>query len=110
MSYNTKIKQALQRNPNAFTLVGAHQQDTTVSTATVLTIPSGANAVLFQCTGQNIRYTLDGSNPTSTRGFVLVANAAPVLVTFPGDNAVVTVIETAVSAAVEWQFVRLCNA
>jgi hypothetical protein len=109
MSYDTKIKQTLQRNPNAFSLVGVHQQDTTISTATVLTLPSGANGLLMQATGQNIRYTLDGSTPTASKGFVLVSNAAPVLVTFPTDDTVVTVIEATASAAVEFQFVRLYN-
>lgn len=109
MSHDTKIKQTLQRNPNAFALIGTHQQDTTIATATVLTLPSGANGMLLQCTGTNVRYTLDGTAPTTTRGFVLVANASPVLITFPTDDTVVTVIESSASAAVEYQFVRLYN-
>lgn len=109
MSHDTKIKQTLQKNPNAFANVGTHQTDTTISSATVLTLPSGANGVLLQCTGQNVRYTLDGTTPTSTVGFVLVANASPVLITFPNDDTVVTVIESAASGAIQFQFVRLYN-
>lgn len=109
MSHDTKIKQTLQKNPNAFSLVGSHQTDTTVSSATVLALPSGANGVLLQCTGQNIRYTLDGTTPTASVGFVLVANAAPILITFPTDDTVVTVIEASASAAIAFQFVRLYN-
>lgn len=38
------------------------------------TIPAGAETVLLQCTGQNVRYRDDGTDPTTTIGMVLVAN------------------------------------
>lgn len=37
------------------------------------TIPAGTETVLLQCTGQNVRYRDDGTNPTAAIGMVLVA-------------------------------------
>lgn len=107
MSYETRIRQQLNKNPNSYSIVGAHTQDTTISSATVIALPAGANGLLIQATGQAIRYTLDGTTPTSSLGFVLATSFAPVLITFPGDDTVLTVIESAASAAIEYQAVRI---
>lgn len=86
-----------------FIPVGAHTTDTTVSTATTLTRPTGANRLLMQCVTQNIRYTLDGTTvPTASVGFRLAAGDSVEIVL--GPTAVVVVIEETASAVVGWQW------
>jgi hypothetical protein len=46
-------------------------------TRTDLVIPANATSVILQADTNNIRYTMDGSNPTQVRGMVLVAGLPP---------------------------------
>lgn len=57
---------------NVFQPIDKHQS-ATITTAATLNPPAGATQLRMQATGQNIRYTLDGSEPTATLGFVLYA-------------------------------------
>ena len=66
----------------ATTVCLGYQQITSLSSATALTVPSGATAALIVATTQNIRWRDDGTNPTASVGM-------PVLVdtyfTYDGD-------------------------
>jgi hypothetical protein len=42
-----------------------------------LTVPPSATHVEIQADTQNVRYRMDGNNPTGTVGMLFVANAAP---------------------------------
>lgn len=83
--------------------VGAHTRDTTVDTATVLTIPSGARYCLLQCLAQNIRYTLDGTTPTAAVGFRMTAAATPTAI-YCETGITLTVISETAGAEVQYQF------
>ena len=86
--------------------VGAHISGTDISNKVVLTRPEFATALLAQNTGTAaIRFTLDGTDPTAIKGFMLPASMpSPVLIPCPG--AAIEVIQAAVGAALEAQWVR----
>ncbi len=85
---------------------GAHQQDATVSSATTLTKPgSGASKLLIQAVDQNLRFTLDGTAPTTSKGFVLKADWPPLLLQV-GEGVTVRVIEETATGGVEYQWGR----
>lgn len=86
-----------------FTPVGAHSDGATISSATVLTAPAGANRLLIQALTQNVRYTLDGTTPTATKGFQLKAGDPPVLIPFRA-GIVITVIEETATADLQYQW------
>ena len=48
-----------------------YQQLTPLTTATALTVPPGAQFCWMKCTGQNVRWRDDGTNPTSTVGVLM---------------------------------------
>jgi len=82
---------------------GSHTEDATISAATTLTQPAGANAVLIQAETQNIRYTLDGSTPTATLGFIIEAGKKE-LIDVPTSGMTIKIIEEAASAKASWQW------
>lgn len=102
-----RIKTLLSNNPNSFSLIGSHTQNSSLSSAVTVTLTSGANGLLVQCTGTNVRYTLDGTTPTSTTGFVLYATANPVLLLASSDDTQFKFIESAASAVLIYQNVRV---
>lgn len=82
---------------------GTHVQNGSLSAAVTISKPANANGCLISCTGQNVRYTLDGSTvPTATIGFQLVKDQVPLLVE-PGSS--IRVIEMAASGALSLQWV-----
>jgi hypothetical protein len=91
-----------------FTPVCNHISNLVVSAAQEITpgllgCPQQAPKVLLQTTGQNIRYTLDGTTPTAAIGFQLKSTDPPLLVNIVG-HVVLTVIEETANALVELQF------
>lgn len=86
-----------------FNPVGAHAEDTTVSSATTLTPPTGATKLLLQAITQNVRYTLDGSTPDANTGFQLKAADPPILIPIKAGQTVITIEETA-SAVIQYQW------
>ena len=88
-----------------FRALGAHSSGATISSATVLTIPAGASGILIQTFTQNVRYTLDGTIPTSAVGFQLKAADPPVFIPLDSD-VIFTVIEEAATAVLQYQFLR----
>jgi hypothetical protein len=99
---------ALDSNPVSFSLaaVGAHISGTDISSKVTLSKPAGATGLLAQNTGTAaIRFTLDGTDPTTTKGFQLPASMpAPILIPCPG--AAIEVIREGAGAALEGQWVR----
>lgn len=43
-----------------------------LAAATGLTVPAGAQAALIRCESQNVRWRMDGTNPTATIGYPLL--------------------------------------
>lgn len=79
-----------------FTPIGAHTSQNNLSTARTLTPPNPtATKLLVQCITQNVRYTLDGTTPTSTLGFRLVAGDSPYIIPVAVGNTVKFIEETA---------------
>lgn len=90
-----------------FNPIGAHYDGTAISSATALTPPAGLAAgaakLLIQALTQNVRYTLDGTTPTASKGFQLVAGDPPIII--PVDSStVVKVIEEAATADIQYQW------
>jgi len=83
--------------------VTGHHDGTTITSATILTPPAGATKLLMQAIGQDIRYTLDGTTPTATCGFQLKADDPPLLI-LVADDMVITVIEEAATADIQYQW------
>lgn len=65
--------------------------------------PDGATSIVVQCFTQNVRFTLDGSAPTATRGFRITAAADPMLIPVSA-NAQIRFIEEAASAVLSYQW------
>ena len=87
-----------------FKPVGAHTANASLSTVVEITVPAGAYQWMVQTQTKNVRFTLDEATAaTTTKGFLLVADAAPVIVpVFPGQ--VIHVIEVATTATLDYQF------
>lgn len=93
-------------NPSdAFILepVGAHTQNASLSSAATITVPSGAGKIVVQAITQNIRMTLDGTAPTTTKGFRITAGNDPIAVPI-GGATVLRFIEEIATATLEYQF------
>ena len=87
-----------------FTPVGAHSDGPDISAAVPLTPPSSdVSKLLIQALGQNVRYTLDGTVPTPTKGFQLKAGDPPVIIPITSAT-VVKVIEEAATADLQFQW------
>lgn len=89
-------------NFQALQFVGGHNT-IACTTAQVITLPSGANAMLIQATGQNIRIPFDGTNPTAASGFQIRAGDPPTLLVLPDSNRSFLAIQEAASGFLEWQ-------
>jgi hypothetical protein len=83
-------------NPTAYTAKG-YQQLTSLSSATALTVPSGAKVALIQAEAQSIRWRDDGTNPTTTVGMILSAGES---LYFTGSLATFKAIEVTASAKI----------
>ena len=86
-----------------FNPLGAHSDGAVISSAQTLTPASGATKLLIQALGQNVRLTLDGTTPTSTKGFQLVAGDPPLIVVIDAGT-VVKVIQEAATADLQYQW------
>ena len=80
--------------PAALTAKG-YQQLTSLSSATALTVPSGATVALIQAESQSIRWRDDGTDPTTSVGMVLAAGES---LFFTGDLSAFKAIEITASA------------
>lgn len=91
--------------PRALAPVGDHVSEDDVDAAVTLTPPATANALLIQATAQNVRYTLDGTTPTASVGFLLRSDDQPLVIDL-GPGMTIKVIEVAATATVEYQWGR----
>lgn len=78
-----------------------------LTTAQTVTLPNNANSILISADGQPIRFTIDGTTPTSTLGITLAVNQPLRLDLFPG--AVLKAIETAASGFLNYQFIQILS-
>ena len=86
-----------------FNPVGAHNDGLAISSATTITIPDGATKIMIQALTQNVRLTLDGTAPTTSKGFQLQVGQMPVILPL-GRSTVIKVIEEAATADLQYQF------
>jgi len=89
-----------------FTPYQTHKQSAAINALTKLTPPAtgtgGQYACLMQCTGQNVRFTLDdATTPSATVGFVLRVGDPPLLVR---TDRPIWVIEESQTATLIWQW------
>ena len=87
----------------AFNPVFTHSQNSSLSSAVTLVPETGSNKLLIQAFTNNVRYTLDGTTPTASLGFVLTAGDAPLVIPI-GSATIVKVIEETASASIDFQF------
>lgn len=86
-----------------FLPIGAHNSGLDISTAQMLTPDPNATTILLQALVKNVRYTLDGTMPTPTLGFQLVAGDPPVLLALTSCTCL-KVIEEAATASLQYQW------
>ena len=97
MSQRTSVDQL------SFYVNGSHTQNATISSAVTITAPAGATLMIVQAIDTNIRLTLDGTVPTTTKGFRLTAGRDPIILSVtPGQ--LIKVIEETATATIEYQF------
>ena len=86
-----------------FTPTGSHTDGTDISSVVSVTIPDGATKILLQSRTKALSFTLDGTTPTSQKGFKLAADDPPLLI--PLSNAtLIKVIEEEATADIQHQF------
>lgn len=83
-------------------IVGAHIE-LTAAADTPIGMPAGAKRILIQALSQNVRYTLDSSAPTATKGFQLKAGDPPILIPI-GPSSGLRVIQETATAEIEYQW------
>lgn len=71
------------------------------STATPLERPEGANAIILGALTANAFFSLDGTTPTSTDGFVIEATKPPIWIPV-GENMTVTVVSATGKVVYQW--------
>lgn len=87
---------------------GGHQSYIAGAAAATVFIPGQARGILMQALTQNIRYTLDGTNPTTATGFQLKAGDPPRYIEL--DHRVfLKVIREAAGAVLEYEFCDVNN-
>jgi len=87
----------------SFVVIGSHTRNSSLAQAVTLSGDNGGHIVMIQALEQNVRYTLDGTDPTATVGFRLVADQPPVLI----DTATVIelrVVEEVADAEIQYQW------
>lgn len=86
--------------------VGTHTANASLGSAVTLTRPEGANAIIVTASGQNVRYTVDGTTPTATTGLLILTTVTPQIIPV-ADGVTIKVIESAASATLNYQWVRV---
>jgi hypothetical protein len=85
-------------------IANGYEQITGLSAVKTLTPPAGSRYALIGCTTQNVRWRMDGTDPTATVGNLLIAGANPEL--FDGNLAAMEFIEAAASAVLNVQYFK----
>lgn len=95
--------------PAELRTVGAHTALSLTTNGSWIAKPAGvsvaeqATHIQMQAFDQNVRYTIDGSVATSTRGFRLAAASISLI---PVPNGGISVCPETAGASVQYQFVR----
>lgn len=76
-----------------------HQQLTSLSAATALTVPTGARFAYVRCETQSVRWRDDGTDPTASVGMLMATTDAPML--FESNLSAIKFIETVASAKLD---------
>ena len=64
-----------------FKPLGSHTQNSSLNSAVTLTPPNDSvSKLLIQATGKNVRFTLDGTTPTASKGFRLTVGDPALLI------------------------------
>lgn len=87
-----------------FNPMGSHQQNATLTVATILTPPNVTppiTKIIVQSFDQNIRYTISGADPTPTFGFRLTATNDPIMIPI-GPNTILQFVEEAATATLDY--------
>lgn len=80
-------------------MVVGFQQITSLSSATALTVPAGARFCSIRAEAQNVRYRMDGTNPTAAIGEQIKAAAdQPTILTIESGMHQAKFIEESASA------------
>jgi len=87
----------------SFAPLGAHSDGATISSATTLTPPTGATKIMIQALTQNVRFTLDGTAPTASKGFQL-KSGDPAMIISIDSTTVLKVIQEAATADLQYQW------
>lgn len=96
------MKVYLQYRP----IADSHTYNTSISSATDITIPSNADSIMISAKDNDVHYTLDGTTPTTSLGFKLIADSAPIILPLT-SGTVIKVIETTASAAIDYVFLTI---
>lgn len=81
-----------------------YQQITSLSAATVLTVPAGATVALIKAEVQNVRWRDDGVAPTATVGNIMQTSDAAFL--YLGNLLAFQVIQVTTSATLDVSYYR----
>jgi hypothetical protein len=76
-------------------LDGEAHRSQDVDTLFTVNIPKHCGEVLVQATGENIRYTVNGTNPTAASGFVLISGNDPLVIPVTNKTTLKFISETA---------------
>jgi hypothetical protein len=97
------LAHGVQTQAAPFDPVGAHTRNATLGTVVDLsaTRPAGADKIMIQAEGQNVRYTLDGTTPTVTVGFLLLNGTAAIVIEC-SDTTSIQILESAVGGVVNY--------
>lgn len=66
-----------------------------VNSLFTVNLPLNCNEVLVQATVQNIRYTINGTDPTASSGFVLISGNDPISIPVTKTTVLKFISETA---------------
>lgn len=86
-----------------FNPIGAHGRQTDLTSAFTPTIPAEASMCVVQALGANVRFTLDGTTPTASVGFQVVAGDVERILPI-GPDTVLRFIQEASGAELQYQF------
>lgn len=92
-----------------YTTLGAHQEETVSGTAIELSEPRPieATGLLIQTVDADIQFTIDGTDPTATPGFVLYQNQLPLYIPLLQNNVFTVVRDATTDASVRYQWVAV---
>lgn len=86
-----------------FNPIGEHTSNNSLATDVTLTPPEGATKLLVSCDTKNVRFTLKGTTPTTTLGFLITAGNEEKIIPL-GDDTVIKVIQVEATAVLQYQW------